>query len=886
MKRAFLIGALLLAVVQAAGRPYTLIIAADGDAAWTKTVRSRMLPGREAIVHDFGTNTLAETLASGKWQSFLADINDGDVVLLALGRNGLTADMTAAVSAAAGKGAYVGVVPVWSSDPEAFSRNVRDMKRHVDAATGYRNILLREQLPADDSPGEFARALLADAYMWLYAIQRCGFDMTWYQNEVMMRYAKIRRRDVKPVKAGELRLTPTFVSCGVDFGSQAELKDASLFVDGRHYPFPYFKAFGEHRGSLLRLREDTDYTFEIRSAGRTVKTGAFRTWKSTVPIAKTIEIDPATATFPIVINASGSPDGWIRYVTKGALPLVNGTAKATIVLKKGASHVLLDGITFRGGRGANVITLKNTHHVRIINCEISGWGRTGTADYFRAGQYWTADGALVNFDGAIDIGAGCVGTVVERCWIHDPISRANGWFYSHPAGPEAITVSWPEHSTVIRWCDFTGSDDKMWNDAVEGAGNFQDDGGFNRDADIYGNFMIGANDDSIELDGGMRNVRCFDNRFENSGCGVSIQGCMVSPVYVFNNLFTGLGAEHGITMQTIKTSSYDRRCNGSWSYITDNTLWGDGTGIELQADGIARFNVIGNRFCGNAQQLTKTNALALAAGRIEGNRFGVEIDEKDLDASYPKRPLPFVLDRARFSGITLKGGVLSENDLAFTAIHDGKGAAVSFRVVQNAPHDWFMVSPAHGTIAEGACVPFTIRLDPTKMTRRRHYRGSFLVRTPNGLSRPVSLAIDTDFVQPLKPEMPADGFAAYHIPEKTLVVNGAKFPKTTFTFSVPKDGGYFLLFRVRAAGQTIDGLSRNPPRRNMALNARLDNERNFTLQFPATDYAAWYHGARMRTQVHELKAGHHTLTIWGCAKNEFVIEGFAVTDSLGAFEPR
>ena len=877
---------LALAPVLAFARPYTLIIATDGDASWTQAVRAHMQPGREAHVYDFGTNTLSATLASDRWKSFLDDINDSDVVLLALGRNGMGPELTQLISETAKRGPYLGIVPVWSRDPETFRRNVRLCQKYADAATGYRVMLWREQLPADDSPVEFAKALLVDAYMWLYAIQRCGFDMTWYRDEVMMRYAKVRVREVKPVKPGELRLTPTFVSCGVDYGSPTELKDADLFVNGRRYPFPYFRAFGEHRGSVLRLQEDADYTVEIRSSGRTVKTGSFRTWKSKVPVARTVEIDPKTATFPIPIDTSGSPDGWIRYVTKGGAPLVNETKNATIALTNGAAYVLLEGIAFRGGKGAHAVTLDHTRYVRIVNCEVSGWGRESKADYFRKGQYWTAGGACVNFDGAIDIGVGCVGTVIERCWIHDPISRANSWFYSHPAGPEAVTVSYPDHSTVIRWCDFTGSDDKMWNDAVEGAGNFQDDGGFNRDADIYGNFMIGSNDDSIELDGGMRNVRCFDNRFENSGCGVSIQGSMVSPVYVFNNLFTGLGAEHGITMQTIKTSSYDRRCNESWSYVADNVMWGDGTGLELQADGIARFNVVSNLFCGQTQRLTKTNELALAAGCIKGNRFGVEIAEKDLDASYPKRPLAFVLDCARFSGITLKDGVLSTNDIAFAAIHDGRGEAVPFKVVQNEVHDWFAVTPSEGVIAKGARVPFAIRLDPTRMTNRRHYRGSFLVRTPDGLSRPVSLVVDSDFVQPLKPEIPSGGFVTYQIPKRPIFVNGAKFPKTDFAFEVPRDGKWFFEFRVSADGQTIDGPSRNPPRRELALNAQLNGGRTFVFRFPATDYPAWYHGGRMSTPVYEMSAGRHVLTVWGCSHNEFVIEGFAVTDSPGVFDPR
>ena len=55
-----------------------------------------------------------------------------------------------------------------------------------------------------------------------------------------------------------------------------------------------------------------------------------------------------------------------------------------------------------------------------------------------------------------------------------------------------------------------------WNDAIEGGGNFHVDGGFNRDADIYGNLMCFANDDAVEIDGGQTNVRVFLTRTRQS----------------------------------------------------------------------------------------------------------------------------------------------------------------------------------------------------------------------------------------------------------------------------------------------------------------------------------------------------------------------------------
>ena len=64
-------------------------------------------------------------------------------------------------------------------------------------------------------------------------------------------------------------------------------------------------------------------------------------------------------------------------------------------------------------------------------------------------------------------------------------------------------------NTVIRYNEFIGSDAHRFNDAVEGWGNFHPRGGFNQDAEIYGNFMIFCNDDNIELDVGQQNVLCF-----------------------------------------------------------------------------------------------------------------------------------------------------------------------------------------------------------------------------------------------------------------------------------------------------------------------------------------------------------------------------------------
>jgi hypothetical protein len=525
----------------------------------------------------------------------------------------------------------------------------------------------------------------------------------------------------------------------------------------------------------------------------------------------------------------------------------------------------------------------------------------------------------VNFDSAIDIGPGSKETVIERCWFHDPLSAANSWYYSHPAGPQAISVSYPDHSTVIRWCDMTGSDEHPWNDAVEGAGNFHDDGGFNRDADIYGNFMTCSNDDSIELDGGMRNVRCFGNRFEGSACGVSIQGCMVSPVYVIDNLFTGLGDAHGVAMQTVKTSSYDRFFNGSWCLVANNTFWGDGTGFDMSFGhgsrvkkeenpspfALPRYNIRGNAFCGANQKLNGADHplanLPDSGSSCPGNRFGVEISEADLDGTYPKRPLPFVLDTVRVSGVTVSRGSVSPRSVKVKARVVGAGRKTEqFTVAKNDCFDWFDVHPRKGVIRDG--MSFTVSFSAERMQSRRHWRGSFLVRTPSGLSRCVTLhAENADFIPPMRPEVkgtvsyidafkPLNPISLPVVPD-VLGANGKMlkvskgFPRAEYAFEVPKDGKYFILIHGYAPGQTIGGHAGNPPYRYRNARYTLDG-RAFRVQLLLRNYPIWYHTNRLTLRPVDLKAGRHTLSVEEMGGSEFLFDGLCVTDDLGAFEAR
>ncbi len=749
---------------------------------------------------------------------------------------------------------------------------------------------------------------------------------------------------IAPAKPGELLLRPTFCSCGVYWGTPKqesitlEFRKAGTQAWRQALPPHYYNESSQYSGSIVKLKEDTDYEVRFRSGEKVLASGKFRTWSSSVPVAKTIVLDPARFRKKLVIDKQGSPDGWIKYTMKPGSS-IDVPENTRIIDVTNASYILLEGLSIKGGTAADVIKIENSHHVRVVNCDISRWGIVGVPHYERYGRRFPvpADqkvkGYGINFNGAIVIDKGCSSVVVERCYVHDPRGQANSWYYSHPAGPEAVILKRPAHSTVIRYNDFVGSDLHRWNDAVEGEGNFHGDGGFNRDADIYGNFMIYSNDDSIELDGGQQNVRCFWNRFESSHCGVSIQGCMVGPSYVFENLFAGMGDEHDLPGQTIKTGGGDHGAEAR-SFLFNNTLWGPGSGLMIMTS--LQCDVRNNLFC-NKQTIhyTKKNNSLFAANTIanpehrdgpafreEESRFrnaetgdfalaepqtGVKIpnffDQEPFRGAVqpadqdqlPRRPLPVNLSVTRIGNVLVKGGFASPKQVKITAsVRPDADFFGTFSIAQNEAFDWFTVTPKNGSIRPGQPVDFTVTFDGKKMQDRRHYRGAFAVRFPDGLSRPVSVYADTDFVPPLEP---------IRAGEKTIYLNAfrpasgslkteqnpastfGKFAKVSekdkselvYRFRIAKPGRYYLL---------IHGMGNFP-----SLTTALDKDTpGKTKQQTKPDYPTWTILApggdfNCKIKYYDLKPGEHVLRIRGEIRS-LLFDRLVVTDTPGAFEPR
>lgn len=810
-----------------------------------------------------------------------------------------------------------------------------------------------------DRPGLYA-VNMRDAYGWqgvgdvetcLYSLgseEEATYEFVKYCEELSPEEAELIK---KTAISGNTRLrfetfevVPSFNSCSFYLPAA---KPGPLVVSYREQGGdwlpaltpPYMAEDTMFRGSVVGLDENTTYEIKITAdSGEILGQQEFKTWRSDVPIARTIALDEATFSGQLSVRDKGKPDGWIRYTARDGFVLRNDRTGPLLELYK-AKYVILEGLTLCGGL-KEAIHVEKCDHVRIINCDISGWGRIGTQRFDLDGKYYTEDGKAINWDSAILIKSS-TGTVVERCYIHDPVNTANPWYYSHPAGPQAVGIDKPT-STVIRYNDFIGSDLHRWNDAVEGAGNFHVDGGFNCDADIYGNLMCFANDDAIEIDGGQTNVRVFLNKFEGCLCGVSIQGCMSSPSYVWRNLLVNMGDENGVGGQTIKTSSF---ANGkdAVSYIFNNTCYGNSSDLSLPHNLriVTRNNIFAGRSAISGRERSPQSSCdynLLSSGEKGDEEHGIlgdpefvnvkaglfGLSEKspaigrgmpvpnfvpadqgrvdmgaipyDSDLILPVRPIPVSLDRYQLEfspSENSNGGTQS-----VTATVGGTGFSSEYRIAQNAAFDWFRVSPDCGTLESGENRTFTVTLIPEKMQNRRIFRGVFLVRLADGYSRPVTVYAETDFVAEARPTregvfveyIEAEKHLASHDPTRVqdrqasggacfyLSRDTSKSP-AEYHFSVPSAGKYFLLMRIR---------SDSPVSAHDTVRFALDDdspEEACLLSGTSWCWSLMAHNRKQRLtrlQAFELNAGEHVLKI--TPRETLYADLIAITDNPAMFD--
>ena len=583
----------------------------------------------------------------------------------------------------------------------------------------------------------------------------------------------------------------------------------------------------ELRGSIFRLKEGTKYEFRITRGGKT-ETGSFTTKSSDVPIAKTIVLNNENFKGYLKLTESGTEKGYIRYTAAPGTVLQADPNHKEAILAEKIRYVILDGLTIRGG-GHHIIHLKDCENFRILNCDLGNYGTARVpfefppekTDAEHAHGLHFVNGKYIQNQAPVAVYGG-KDILIERNFLHDPRGHANSWFYTHPWGPSGLHYS-RARGLTIRWNNIIGSDHHRWNDVIESLGNNKIDGGPNADAEIIGNYLAFCNDDAIELDGGQKNIRFSDNLMEGSYCGVSVTPCIEGPSYVFNNLWIGPGDEFNSMFAGIKnpfSTYYTGRI-----HIFCNTFAGgasvSGYKAKITPEQAKELkSVVKNNLFIKCAPFSKDFWLARA--EVDHNVYSFS-QKKNMTANYPKgqgkhdKEGNFPLDGEWKLKTPLKGEKLAnladhvgasgnlpvrplalETSALSVKLSSGKtsgkiqlkstGYSGTFRIVRPEFSPFFRVTPAEGTIGPGETLELTVTALPEKAPEARKNCGAFLIRTPDGLARPVSVYFDN------RDDLGKVAAMRRNVVYGQVVKRGAK--KYTLKFSGVPQGDYYIAVRM------------------------------------------------------------------------------------------
>ncbi|MBW2530443.1 MAG: hypothetical protein JRI55_03125, partial [Deltaproteobacteria bacterium] len=297
-------------------------------------------------------------------------------------------------------------------------------------------------------------------------------------------------------------------------------------------PLEYAAADDEYRGSIVGLYSGTEYEIELSLQDGATENVSVTTWSENLPISQTVEL-PASSSSTLVIDSSGSPDGYVLYTAgqgQSAVIDVEGNEEDAITID--ASYVIVRGLELRNAGRRAIRLLGQSHHIVIEENDISGWGGIDT------------DGWGRNYDAAVYSSSTDVSQiVVQRNKMHHPRSDANSWDefrvpYDtyHPMGPQAVVLFNSQGNHVIRYNEVYSDEEHRYNDGFGAGSNFSWEGFPNRDTDIYGNTISHCWDDGIESEGANRNVRIYGNYLDNNFVMIATASTSVGPLYIWRNL--------------------------------------------------------------------------------------------------------------------------------------------------------------------------------------------------------------------------------------------------------------------------------------------------------------------------------------------------------------
>jgi hypothetical protein len=300
----------------------------------------------------------------------------------------------------------------------------------------------------------------------------------------------------------------------------------------------------DYRGSIVHLEPATTYEVRLTLAGTPMTASlTAATWRNQFPVGETTRVGDRNT--PLRIIGSGTPAGYRVYDGRGAT--IDVRHKHDDCITVNASHVILRGFTLKGAGATDstlrhpigAITLEGGHDIVIEDCDISDWGRLDPHTGFGSDY----DAAIFSRSAAVER------LVVQRSRLHHPRGDGSTWYEpkypTHTAGPQCITLFNTAGNHVIRYNEFVSDLDHMCNDVVGGGSNGSFRGAPGPDSDIYGNLVSHCWDDGLEVEGGSRNVRVWDNYITQCMNMIGNAPASIGPLYIWRNVVSHSQSQPG-----------------------------------------------------------------------------------------------------------------------------------------------------------------------------------------------------------------------------------------------------------------------------------------------------------------------------------------------------
>lgn len=304
----------------------------------------------------------------------------------------------------------------------------------------------------------------------------------------------------------------------------------------RYNPIPDTdEDLADYRGSIVHLTPATTYEIQLTLAGTSTSADCTATtWNEVFPVGETVRLEDRDT--PLMITESGTPEAYRVYDGRNATIDVRHRHDHCITID--ASHVIIRGFTLKGAGDAGNTSRKPTsavviaggHDIVIEDCDISDWGRLNPKTGFG-----------FNYESAIY--SNCTDLqrlVIQRCKLHHPTFDGSTWYEprypTHTQGPQCISLFDAGGNHVIRYNECWSDMEHMFNDIIGGGSNGSFRGSPGPDSDIYGNFVGNCWDDGLEVEGGSRNVRVWDNYMTQCMMMIGNAADSIGPLYIWRNV--------------------------------------------------------------------------------------------------------------------------------------------------------------------------------------------------------------------------------------------------------------------------------------------------------------------------------------------------------------